>query len=139
MNLNRELLQQLATERNADAEALLAAGQWAGAFYIAGYAIECGLKACISKLTKPDDFPDKNFARDCYTHNIDDLVRLAGLTADRDADNLSNAVLRLNWQTVKDWSEVSRYELTEESHAREMMKAVSDPNHGVLPWIMARW
>lgn len=49
--MNRTQLQILAEERARDAEALLNAGRWSGAFYLAGYAIECGLKACIAKLT----------------------------------------------------------------------------------------
>jgi hypothetical protein len=45
--MNRAELQQLAEDRRLDAEALLAAQRWAGAYYLAGYAVECGLKACI--------------------------------------------------------------------------------------------
>ncbi|MSU78452.1 MAG: HEPN domain-containing protein [Gemmataceae bacterium] len=49
--VNRTQLQQLAQERVRDADSLLKAGQWSGAYYLAGYAVECGLKACIAKLT----------------------------------------------------------------------------------------
>jgi len=49
--VNRTQLQQLAEERVRDAEALLKAGQWSGAYYLAGFAVEFGLKACIAKLT----------------------------------------------------------------------------------------
>ena len=35
-----------------DARALLAAGCWAGAYYLAGYALECALKACILKFVE---------------------------------------------------------------------------------------
>ena len=77
--MNRTDLQQLANERVLDAEALLNLGRWSGAYYLAGYAIECGLKACIAKLTNQDDFPDKRFANDSFTHDIEKLVDLAGL------------------------------------------------------------
>jgi hypothetical protein len=59
--VNRTQLQQLAEERVRDAEALLNAGQWSGAYYLAGYAVEFALKACIAKLTNQHDFPDKDF------------------------------------------------------------------------------
>ena len=59
--MNRIDLQNLANERIAEAKILFDAGKWSGAYYLAGYAVECGLKACIAKLTKPDEFPDKNF------------------------------------------------------------------------------
>jgi len=45
--VNRAELRQLAEDRILDAEHLLAAGRWSGAYYLAGYAVECGLKACI--------------------------------------------------------------------------------------------
>jgi hypothetical protein len=45
--VNRVQLRQLAEDRLLDAERLLTGGRWAGAYYLAGYAVECGLKACI--------------------------------------------------------------------------------------------
>ena len=56
--LNRSILKQLAKARLREAEALLASGHNSGAYYLAGYVIECGLKAVISKDTKRYDFPD---------------------------------------------------------------------------------
>ncbi len=38
-----------------DAEVLLDAGQWSGAYYLAGYAVECGLKACAAEMTNQHD------------------------------------------------------------------------------------
>jgi len=45
--VNRPQLRQLAEDRILDAACLLACGRPAGAYYLAGYAVECGLKACI--------------------------------------------------------------------------------------------
>src|SRR6185437_13757784 len=83
--VNRTDFQNLANERIAEAKILLDAGKWSGAYYLAGYAVECGLKACIAKLTKPDEFPDKNFGAKCWIHEIEPLVKLAGLETQRDA------------------------------------------------------
>jgi HEPN domain-containing protein len=55
--MNRGELRQLAETRLAEAQILLRAGMWSGAYYLVGYAVECGLKACIAKGTKQDDFP----------------------------------------------------------------------------------
>jgi len=41
--------QQLANERLDEAKALLNLGKWGGAYYLAGYAVELALKACIIK------------------------------------------------------------------------------------------
>ncbi len=45
--MDRADFQRLALDHIADAKALLAARRWGGAYYLAGYAVECGLKACI--------------------------------------------------------------------------------------------
>ena len=137
--MNRLQLQQLADERVRDAAALLAAGQWSGAYYMVGYAVECGLKACIAKRTNQYDFPDKEFAQKCFTHKIDTLVELAGLAALRKADLTANPALAGNWLIVKDWDEKSRYQLWTESEARGLFAAVTDSANGVLPWITGRW
>lgn len=137
--MNRAHLQQLALERIRDAAALLNAGQWSGAYYLAGYAVECALKACIAKMTNQFDFPDKERAVKCYTHNIEELVRLAGLRSARDGDSKSNPLLEANWFIASDWDEQSRYELWAEIDSRKLFNAVTDPTNGVMPWIMVRW
>ena len=50
--MNRLEFQQLAEVRVREAEALLAVGLWDGAYYLAGYAVECALKACILRLVE---------------------------------------------------------------------------------------
>jgi hypothetical protein len=137
--MNRLQLQQLAEERVRDAEALLAAGQWSGAYYLAGYAVECGLKACIAKLTSEHDFPDKDRAIKSYTHRIDVLADLAGLESQRDLDARGNPEFGTNWLVVIRWEEKSRYEFRSEPDARKLVKAVTDPSDGVLQWIVAHW
>ena len=60
MNLvDRKELQDLSKIRLREAAALLQLGLFDGAFYLAGYAVECGLKACIAKGTRRGEFPDK--------------------------------------------------------------------------------
>jgi hypothetical protein len=46
-----------------------------GAYYLAGYAVECALKACIAKETKRYEFPDKKRVDSSYSHNLDLLVK----------------------------------------------------------------
>src|SRR5687767_6810412 len=103
--MNRGEFQTIAEIRIAEAQSLYAAGLFDGAYYLAGYAVECALKACIAKLTNQHDFPDKDFAQACYTHTIEKLVRAAGLTAQRDADAPAGSDLADNWGIVKDWTE----------------------------------
>ncbi len=137
--MNRTLFQQIAEERVRDAEALLASGQWSGAYYVAGYAVECGLKACIAKLTLQFDFPDKDKAQRSYTHKIDVLLEVAGLVDQRKIDFQTNPDLAANWLIAKDWEETARYQLWIESEARKLLLAVTEPKNGVLPWIKGLW
>jgi hypothetical protein len=48
MSISREALQDLALARLAEAGHLLAGGFSGGAYYLAGYAVECALKALIA-------------------------------------------------------------------------------------------
>ncbi len=137
--MNRLELQQLALTRLHDAEVLLGAGQWSGAYYLAGYAVEIGLKACIAKLTNLHDFPDKDRVLKSYTHKIETLVDVARLVADRDADSKVNQARSENWTTIGDWNEQSRYNQTTEADARELFDAISNPTSGVFSWITAHW
>ena len=137
--MNRADLKQLARERLRDAKALFAAKQWSGAYYLAGYAVECALKACIAKLTKPEEFPDKALADKCWTHDFEKLLLTAGLRTDRDKDVNADAELEKNWETIKDWNESSRYARKTKAEARALLAAITDPNHGVLQWVKKRW
>jgi hypothetical protein len=74
--LNRADLQQLAEDRVLDTAALINVGRWSGAYYLAGYAVECAFKACIAKQTGLHDFPDKAIAQKSFTHNVSELLDL---------------------------------------------------------------
>ena len=139
--MNRAELQQLAEDRNLDAQALLAANRWSAAYYLAGYAVECAIKSCI--LVRVDKsgviFQEKKFSEQCWTHDVEKLVELAGLKTARDTDTAANPTLAKNWQTVKDWDEHSRYQQMTQSMARELFDAVNDNTNGVLQWIRNYW
>ena len=137
--MNRTDFQQLAEERLLDAQMLLAAQRWSGAYYIAGYAVECGLKACVAKLTNQYDFPDKSFAQSCFTHNLDTLIDIARLKSDLDNDMASNQELGANWVTVRAWKEDARYQLKNQVEAVELYTAVAEQTNGVMQWIKLRW
>ena len=62
-----------------------------------------------------------------------------GLIAAQDTRAVSIRELQANWGVVKDWTEESRYERKSELQARELIAAITDAAHGVLPWIKQRW
>jgi HEPN domain-containing protein len=132
----------MAEERVRDASSLLSTKRWSAAYYLAGYAVECGLKACILVYVKRHAdvvFRERRFSEKCWTHDIEELVRLAGLEAARDADASVNSALLRNWQVVKDWSEIARYRRKTRLEAEKLYQAVTDTANGVLPWIRNHW
>src|SRR6266705_7021678 len=95
----RAEFQQLAQVRLEEAKALLDLGKWDGAYYLAGYAVELALKACIIKtLMATDAFPDKEFSKNCYTHSIEKLVALATLESSRKTATDADPDLLNNWR-----------------------------------------
>jgi len=137
--VNRIDFQNLANERIAEAKILFDAGKWSGAYYLSGYAVECGLKACIAKLSKPDEFPDKTFGAKCWVHDIEQLVELAGLKSQRNADADANGSLDANWVIVRGWKESSRYEQKTQADAQALYDAITENPDGVLLWIQRHW
>ena len=137
--MNRNAFQQISRIRTREARALLDAGYYPGAYYLIGYAVECALKACVSKQVKRYDFPDKKLANEAFTHDLEKLVRIAGLAPDFERERRTNLDLELNWAVVKDWSESIRYEISvSEAQARDLYSACTGRN-GILPWIKKRW
>jgi hypothetical protein len=142
--VNRTEFQQLADVRVKEAEALLAAGLWDGAYYLAGYAVECGLKACIMAHVERTGviFKDKKFAEKCWTHDLEALIDLLGLKAEvtsaRGTPPAEPEVAK-RWDLVKDWDETSRYARIPEHKARDLLAAIMDPAHGVLQWVKKYW
>lgn len=139
--MNRADFQALADVRIDEAQALLSLTppRPDGAYYLAGYAVECALKAAIARLNNQHDWPDKVFVNECHTHNLTTLMRLAELGVDFKLALAANPAFAHNWIIVKDWSERSRYERHALVKAQEMIDAVTDNANGVLPWIQARW
>jgi hypothetical protein len=139
--LNRTLLHQLTEERVRDAQALLAGAQWSGAYYLAGYAVECALKSCV--LAHVDRtgviFQDRRYAERCWTHDLVELVKLADLEPRLGLAVSGNADLQQNWSIAQGWSESSRYELRTRAEAQALFDAVTDPSNGILPWIKMHW
>jgi hypothetical protein len=137
--MNRKVFQELTKVRVQEARILLEADQYPGAYYLIGYAVECALKACVSKQVKRYDFPDKKFADKVYTHSLEALVGGAGLSPDFVRDRQANRDLDANWLVVKDWKESFRYDLgITKQQARDLYSACTGRN-GILSWIRKRW
>jgi HEPN domain-containing protein len=134
----RKDFQRLAELRAKEAVTLAKTGNQQGAYYLAGFAVECALKACIAKHTRRHDFPaDKDYAGKVYTHNLVQLLKLAHLEAELYKDMETRPLLGNNWNIVRDWGIDCRYE-TSGLSGKEMTLAVNSAD-GVLQWIKQHW
>ena len=135
----------MAEERIRDAKALLDGGRWEFAYYVAGYAVECGLKSCLlaRMVLTGWVFQEKWKADRCLTHDFDELIELADLKKDRDAEMQRSAAaggdFSRRWNEVVKWKVTSRYEPKTEVEARALYDSITDAQNGVLPWIKNIW
>jgi len=139
MPLAREFLTRLAGTRVQEARILLTAGHNAGAYYLAGYAVELALKACIAGLFKSEEIPDWPSLRETRTHKLLDLVGLAGLQAELKAARAEDPLFDVHWEAVANWKPDSRYEETSAALAAQLLDALEDEEHGVMRWIRTHW
>lgn len=105
--MSRAELQQLAQDRVEDAQALLAAGRWAGAFHLIGYAAEAGLKSCILAYIERTGniFKDRkslDSIKDCWTHDLGKLVDIADLKQELEDTLKANPAFAKFWAVAKE-------------------------------------
>ena len=138
--MNKADFEKLVAIRLSEAEALLSAGNFHGAYYLAGYTLECALKVCIAKQVNQYDFPDKHLANASHTHNLTDLLGVAELKQVLSQKENDDQEFKANWSVAKDWSESSRYECNvEQTRADDLLNAITDNNSGILPWLKTYW
>jgi HEPN domain-containing protein len=140
MAVNRRELQQLSRLRIAEARTLLSARMYEGAYYLAGYALECALKACVAKKVKRHDFPDRTLAQASHTHSLETLLGLSGLKPQHETRAKAEPQFAVNWAVAKDWSAEDRYVVgVPEKKARDLYTALAGKRHGVLSWLRKHW
>ncbi|HEY4548409.1 MAG TPA: hypothetical protein VIG90_18565 [Pedomonas sp.] len=132
-------LQTIARSKSEDAVLLLAHGRFANAYYLAGYAVEIGLKACIALRFLAERLPDRRLVNAIHTHQLNDLILHAGLENILDERRSQNREFSDNWTRVCKWHPDSRYSTVDGFTAQRMVHAVSDSQTGVLEWIKEYW
>ncbi len=138
--MNKTDLERLVDIRLKEANILFKSGNYHGAYYLAGYALECALKVCISKQVNQYDFPNKKFANESHTHDLSKLVGVAGIKQELESKEKEDENFALNWAVAKDWSEASRYDCNiNEPKARDFLEAIVSNESGVLKWLKTHW
>jgi HEPN domain-containing protein len=137
MSQERATFQRLAESRLAESELLLASGFPSGAYYLAGYAIECALKAIIAAQFRANEIPDRRLVERVYVHDLSKLLSLAGLEDELEAEMNANTDLRAKWTTILKWSERARYEIWTQESSSAILEAVGG-DEGLLRWLQNR-
>ena len=137
--ISREELIELAEAKVSDARVLFGEGRHSNAFYLFGYGVEIGLKACIARQFKTATIPDRNLTNRIFTHKLGDLVNLAGLGQSFEARRRDDVVFAAHFDVVLTWSEEARYEMIDRVRSEAMYAAFDDEEHGVWTWLRERW
>jgi hypothetical protein len=126
MEVSKGDLEALAEARIREAKSLYQARLHSGAYYLAGYAVELAIKACIAKHIRSGFIPDRNFVNRIYQHKFDDLIGLAGLKDALNKDIKGNPQLGGNWGIACGCSEESRYSAWDEINAAALISAIAE-------------
>ena len=137
--LKRTDLQKIAQAKLDDAVLLYDNRRFSNAYYLAGYAVEIGLKACTARSILAEVIPDKSFIDSIYKHDLPKLVGTAGLLRQLQDRQKSDPNFAANWALVAQWGPEKRYEDTDGYTAQITLQAIGDPSSGVFPWIRTYW
>ncbi len=138
--MNKKDLEKLVDIRVNEATTLFNNKCYEGAYYLLGYALECAIKACITKQVKENDFPDKDLANKAFTHDLGKLIGVAGLTKELNDYEKLDEDFKLNWAVAMEWSEQARYDKQiAETKVNDFFEAVTNDKNGVLIWIKKWW
>lgn len=101
-------LRGIAKARLLDAQVLLRAKRFDGAFYLCGYSVELGLKARICRTLRWSGFPQTGTEfqglQSVRTHDLEVLLRFSGIE-----DRIKRKYLS-EWSVVLDWNPEKRYQ-----------------------------
>jgi len=138
--MNKSDLEKIVDIRIKEAQVLLDAACYEGAYYLAGYALECAIKACIAKQVQQYDFPNKELTNQSYTHNFTDLLGAANLKQRLNQKEQQDNDFKLNWSIAKDWNETARYKNAIEANtAKDLYEAITNSQSGILIWLKKFW
>ena len=148
----RTEFQELTVLRLNEATTLLAHNYPNGAFYLAGYAVECALKSAICRTLNIDDFFEPNTTKShsakvkeevlqkFRTHDYGTLLALSGLYYKLNAALQTDSLLDDSWSTIQSqaWSEQYRYEVNAKKTVADVAVFIDSVKY-LLQWIKQHW
>lgn len=135
LGASSSVLRQIADERLAEARHLQTRDYFTGAAYLGGYAVEIQLKALISIKHYGGFLNIFNPPNEIKTHNLDVLLKIAGIAEQMRRIEFSREELFLNWLVARGWDPSYRYQRLSRSHAIETYEAIAHRADGVAAWL----
>lgn len=135
----RRHLQETASAKLEDALLLASHGRWSNAYYLAGYSVELGLKACIARRFREDTLPDPALVRNVYVHDLERLVGVAEMDVPLRRAQEGDRKFASHWSIAVEWRESIRYESVDRSACLAMLDAIGDEQSGILQWLKKHW
>jgi HEPN domain-containing protein len=116
-------LRAIARARLRDAQVLLRAKRFDGAWYLCGYAIELALKARICRTLRwskgfPETAQDFKGLQSVKTHDLEILLKFSGV------EDRVRAKRMAEWSVVLDWNPEKRYQANRLSTAQQAVHMV---------------
>jgi hypothetical protein len=139
IGLKRTELRATAQAKLDDALLLLNHKRYSNAYYLAGYAVEIGLKACIAAQVSAETIPDKYFIQNILNHQFSTLIGLAGLATVLKENKDNDADFAANWAVCSEWSPDSRYVPVDPTSSQYLIAAITAKKSGVFEWIKIHW
>src|SRR5512134_2472941 len=96
-SLSRFDLQSVAEAKLADAILLFNNQRFSNAYYLAGYAVEIALKACIARHIVAETIPERSFVNEIFRHDLRRLAGLAGLASELKNREVRDPAFAANW------------------------------------------
>ncbi len=148
----RTEFQELTILRLEEATTLLAHNYPDGAFYLAGYAVECALKSAICRTLNIDDFFDAystkphgakvkdDIVQKFKTHDYGTLLVLSGLYFKLETAITFDVLLGDAWTIIRtlSWTEQYRYEISVRKEQTAVQGFIDSVNI-FLQWIKTHW
>jgi hypothetical protein len=118
------------------ARQLLEGNSTALAWFNAGMAVECALKACIMAHLRLNRWPDRTLRKELHTHDLRKLALAAGV----EIEKLSRDPVFPSWCTVHLWRRSEGYSSKPMPFrvARDMVEGACGLD-GVIQWLMIRF
>lgn len=129
--IDRVTLEEIGQERLAEATVLVDAEHYAGAIYLAGYAVECYLKAAICAALRWSELRT-TFA----VHDLEALLDYTGLEPElRQAKAVRERFNKIQGMWREGRIRYQRPGGVSKVNAEEFLSWVGDDAVGVVPWV----